>query len=253
MNDWVLITGASSGIGRELARLFAADHFNLILLARHEARLNEVATELRAQHGIETRVLPKDLAAPNAAQEIFDALRDTPVSILVNNAGFGIHGLFAQKSLAEQTDLMQVNMVALVQLTHLFLQPMLQRRRGRILNVASTAAFQPGPTINVYFASKAFVHSFSYALAEELTGTGISVTTLCPGTTATEFFARGDFGSHRGPFTMSARAVAISGYRALMKGRRVVIPGLIFRLAAMLSKRLPARITAGFVRRMHRY
>src|SRR5581483_3245982 len=180
MNDWVLITGASSGIGRELARLFAADHFNLILLARHEARLNEVATELRAQHGIETRVLPKDLAAPNAAQEIFDALRDTPVSILVNNAGFGIHGLFAQKSLAEQTDLMQVNMVALVQLTHLFLQPMLQRRRGRILNVASTAAFQPGPTINVYFASKAFVHSFSYALAEELTGTGISVTTLCP-------------------------------------------------------------------------
>src|SRR5215471_12368440 len=222
MNDWALITGASSGIGLELTKLFAADHFNVVLVARNEARLKEVAGELRSRHGIQTKVLSKDLGSPNAAREIFDALRDTPVSILVNNAGYGIHGLFAKNDLPSQTDLMQVNMTALVQLTHLFLQPMLERRSGRILNVASTAAFQPGPTINVYFASKAFVYSFSYALAEELRDTGVTVTTLCPGTTRTNFFERADFGPMRNPLTMNADQVAAIGYRGMMKGKRVV-------------------------------
>ena len=253
MNEWVLITGASAGIGRELAKCFAADRFNLVLTARNEARLNQLAAELRAQHGIETKVLVRDLASPAAPQEIFDALRDTPVSILVNNAGFGVHGLFARNDLHAQTDLLQVNMTALVQLTHLFLQPMLARGHGRILNVASTAAFQPGPTINVYFASKAFVYSFSYALAGELAGTAVTVTTLCPGTTQTEFFERGGFGPVRGPFTMNADAVARIGYRGLMRGKRVVIPGLVNKLAAALAKRLPSRVTAGIVRRLHKY
>jgi short-subunit dehydrogenase len=253
MIDWVLITGASSGIGLELAKCFAADQFNLILTARNEARLNRVADELRAQHGIQTKVIAKDLALPGAAQEIFDALRDTPVSILVNNAGFGLHGLFAKIDLREQTDLLQVNMTALVQLTHLFLQPMLASNRGRIMNVASTAAFQPGPTINVYFASKAFVYSFSYALAEELTGTNVTVTTLCPGTTRTEFFARGNFGPVRGRYMMDAAKVARIGYRGLMNGKRVVIPGLLNKLAAAISKRMPDRVTAYFVRKLHKY
>lgn len=253
MTDWVLITGASSGIGLELAKCFAADHFNLILAARNEIRLNKAADELRAQHGIQTKVIPKDLASPGAAQEIFDALRETPVSILVNNAGFGVHGLFAKNDLREQTDLLQVNMTALVQLTHLFLQPMLARNRGRILNVASTAAFLPGPTINVYFASKAFVYSFSYALAEELIGTNVTVTTLCPGTTRTEFFSRGRFGPVRGRYTMDADEVARIGYRGLMKGKRVVIPGLLNKLAAMIAKRMPDRVTAGAVRRLHKH
>jgi short-subunit dehydrogenase len=253
MIDWVLITGASSGIGLELAKCFAADHFNLILTARNEARLKQVADELRAQHGIQTKVIAKDLALPGAAQQIFDALRGTPVSILVNNAGFGVHGLFAKTDLRTQTDLLQVNMTALVQLTHLFLQPMLTSNRGRIMNVASTAAFQPGPTINVYFASKAFVYSFSYALAEELTGTNVTVTTLCPGTTRTEFFVRGNFGPVRGPFTMGADEVARIGYRGLMNGKRVVIPGLVNKVAAAISKRMPARVTAYFVRKLHKY
>jgi short-subunit dehydrogenase len=253
MIDWVLITGASSGIGLELAKCFAADHFNLILTARNETRLNQVAGEFRAEHGIQTKVIAKDLALPGAAQEIFDALRDTPVSILVNNAGFGVHGLFAKNDLREQTDMLQVNVTALVQLTHLFLQPMLARNRGRILNVASTAAFQPGPTVNVYFASKAFVYSFSYALAEELTGTSVTVTTLCPGTTRTEFFLRGNFGPARGPFAMNADVVARTGYRGLMDGKRVVIPGLVNRVAAAVSKRMPARVTAYFVRKLHKY
>ena len=253
MNDWALITGASSGIGYELAKLFAADHFNLVLVARTEARLNQVAEELRGRHGIEARVLACDLSSIAAPQQIFDALRDTPISILVNNAGFGVHGPFAATDLRAQTDLMQVNMTALMQLTHLFLQPMLARRSGRILNVASTAAFQPGPTINVYFASKAFVYSFSYALAEELAGTGVTVTTLCPGTTRTEFFARAHFSPRRNPLIMDADKVARIGYRGLMQGKRVVIPGVMNRIVSAVAKRMPARLTSGFVRRLHKH
>jgi short-subunit dehydrogenase len=251
MSDWVLITGASSGIGLELAGLFAADHFKLVLLARNEARLNQLAAELRTKHGVEVKVLAKDLSMPNAAQEIFSALKDTPVEILVNNAGFGLFGPFAQGELRAQTEMMQVNMTALVELTHLFLQPMLARKTGRILNVASIAAFQPGPLINVYYASKAFVHSFSYALAEELSDTGVTVTALCPGTTQTEFFSRGHFGPRRAPFTMDARTVAVAGYRGLLRGRRVVIPGIMNKIMSTLGKRLPVRWVTAVIRRVN--
>ncbi|MBC8095276.1 MAG: SDR family NAD(P)-dependent oxidoreductase, partial [Akkermansiaceae bacterium] len=140
MNDWALITGASSGIGRELAKLFAANQFNLILVARDEARLTQLAGELRSQHSIQTQVLPHDLSRPGAAEAIFGALATTPVSILVNNAGLGYYGAFADARLIQQSEMMQVNMTALVELTHLFLKPMLARKSGRILNVASTAA-----------------------------------------------------------------------------------------------------------------
>ncbi|MGN6552777.1 MAG: SDR family NAD(P)-dependent oxidoreductase [Verrucomicrobiota bacterium] len=252
MNDWALITGASSGIGLELARLFAADRFNLVLLARNEARLNQLAEELRRDNGIEVQVLVQDLARPEAAQETFDALEGVPVSVLVNNAGFGFYGPFAELYLQKHSAVMQVNMVALVQLTHLFLKPMLERKRGRILNVASMAAFQPGPFVNVYYASKAFVHSFSYALAEEVEPVGITVTALCPGTTHTEFFVRGQFGSQRAPLTMDARTVAEAGYRGLMKGRRVVVPGWANTIAAFFTKRLPVRLTTAIIRRVHR-
>jgi len=252
MNDWALITGASAGIGCELARLFAADRHNLILVARDQARLDALAAELRAQHGIQTRVLAQDLAAPAAAQKIFDALRDTPVSVLVNNAGFGVFGLFAEEDLRAQTEIIQVNVTALMELTHLFVRPMLARRRGRILNVASTAAFQPGPTVSVYYASKAFVYSFSYALADELAGSGVTVTTLCPGGTRTEFFARAGHRPMHGAALMDARIVAQIGYRGLLRGQRVVIPGALNRIASLIAKRLPARLTSPVVRRIHR-
>ncbi|HYG24154.1 MAG TPA: SDR family NAD(P)-dependent oxidoreductase, partial [Verrucomicrobiae bacterium] len=134
---------------------------------------------------------------------------------------------------------------------HLFLKPMIARRRGRILNVASTAAFQPGPCISVYYASKAFVHSFSYALAQEVESSGITVTALCPGTTRTDFFARGQFSVKRAPFTMHARDVAEAGYRGVMRGKRVVIPGLHNRIAARFSKFLPLAITSIAVRKLH--
>jgi uncharacterized protein len=253
MNDWALVTGASSGIGLELAKCFAAGHFNVVLLARNETRLNQVAQELRTQHGIQTKVLVKDLASPTAAQETFDALRDTPISVLVNNAGFGLHGPFVKGDLRAHTELMQVNMIALVQLAYLFAQPMLSRGRGRILNVASTAAFQPGPFINVYYASKAFVHSFSYALSEELKDSGITVTALCPGTTRTDFFKRGHFGPVRVPFTMEPDTVARIGYRGLMKGKRVVIPGVSNKILSFIAKRVPVRITTAAVARIHTF
>ncbi len=250
MENWALITGASAGIGRELARVFARHGSNIILVARNEARLKELAAELQSAYQVQATVLPRDLARPDAAAGIFAALRETPVSVLVNNAGFGSHGPFASTDLALQTEMMQVNMTALVELTHLFLQPMLTRGSGRILNVASTAAFQPGPTVNIYYASKAFVYSFSYALADELAGTGITVTALCPGMTRTEFFERAHV-RPRGWVMMDAGKVAELGYRGTVSGRRVVIPGLLNQVASFFARRMPPRLTSAIVRRIH--
>ena len=252
MDNWALITGASSGIGRELAIVFAQNGHNLVLVARNEARLSALAGELRSTNKIEAKIVTQDLDEPGAASKIFQGIREIPISVLVNNAGFGSYGVFAQSDLASQTSMMQVNMLALVQLTHLFVPPMLAKGAGRILNVASTAAFQPGPLINVYYATKAFVYSFSYALADELAGTGVSVTTLCPGLTRTEFQERAHLSSSGGWPTMSAHLVAMEGYRGLMKGKRVVIPGVLNKIASFVAKRAPARITSAVVRRIHK-
>jgi len=251
MNDWVLITGASSGIGRELAKSFAADGFNLVLVARNQARLQQLAAELTAGRGIQTRVLVSDLADSTAPRAIFEAVQDLPISVLVNNAGFGLYGPFVESDIRLQTQMMQVNMTALVELSHLFARPMIARRAGRILNVGSMGGFMPGPLVSVYFASKAFVYSFSRALAVELAPSGVQVSVLCPGTTDTEFFRRGNFGPHRAPFTMSAGAVAAIAHRGLLRGRRVVIPGWINRLAAGLARHAPEGIVMRAVRRLH--
>jgi hypothetical protein len=253
MNEWVLITGGSTGIGYELAKVFAANKFNLILVARNEARLKQVADELRAQHGIETKILAKDLSLANAPQEIFDALRDTPISALVNNAGFGWRGAFAECDLQhEALDMMHVNMDSLVALTRLFVPPMLARKHGRVMNVASTAAFQPGPFANIYFATKAFVLSFSHALAEELEGTGVTVTALCPGSTRTEFFERAKMQNfRRDGVMMDAGVVAQAGYRGLMRGKRVVIPGLMNKFTATLVNFIPTGVTTKIVRKLN--
>ncbi len=252
MSTWALITGATAGIGYELAKLFAADHFNLVLVARHEDRLKQMASELQADHKILTRTLAKDLSGPNASKELFDALRDLPVSILVNNAGFGWLGQFVEGELEGATDIMQVNMRALVELTHLFVQPMIARKEGRILNVASTAAFQPGPFTAIYYATKAFVFSFSVALGEELAGTGVQVTTFCPGSTRTEFFRRAGLETtvRRLPM-MSAAKVAKIGYRGLMKGKPIVIPGILNRLMTPAAKAMPSLWTSKIVRKIN--
>ena len=253
MNEWALITGGSAGIGHELAKVFAANQFNLVLVARNEARLRQVADELRAKHGVETKILVKDLSLAAAPQEIFDALRDTPISVLVNNAGFGWRGAFAEGDLKINTlDMMHVNMDSLVALSRLFLPAMLARKQGRVMNVASTAAFQPGPFANIYFATKAFVLSFSQALSEELDGTGVTVTALCPGTTRTEFFDRAGMQNlRREGLMMDAGVVAQIGFRGLMRGKRVVIPGALNKFTAALTNFVPTRVTTKIVRKIN--
>ncbi len=254
MKTWVLLTGASTGIGYELAKLFAAEGYPLVLNSRDEKRLQEVAAELKTKWNAQTMVLAKDLAKLEAPAEIFYALRQTPVGVLVNNAGFGSQHAFIEDEASLSAEMMHVNMDALVQLTRLFLPSMLARKEGRILNVASTAAFQPGPLMAIYYATKAFVFSFSVALSQELEGTGVTVTTLCPGLTRTAFQKRAGIGETPGWMgNMSAEAVARDGYRALMKGRPIVISGLMNRITSSLSRRLPPRFTAKIVKRINRH
>ena len=180
--ETALITGASSGIGCELARLFAADKSDLVLVARRQEKLDQLATELRRDYGVSVRVFAKDLADPQSPQAIFDALaaEGVAVDVLVNNAGFGAAGPVADLPLEKQLDMIQVNVAALTQLTRLFLPGMIQRRSGGILNVGSTAGFQPGPYMAVYYATKAYVLSFTEALGEEVVGTGVRVACLAP-------------------------------------------------------------------------
>ena len=251
MQQWALITGASTGIGYELAKLLAADHFNLVLVARNETRLNQVANELKAAHGTTTRILPKDLSDSATPQEIFEASRDTPISVLINNAGFGSMRPFAEEDLKCSVDMIRVNVESLVQLTHLFLRPMLERKAGRILNVASTAAFQPGPFTAIYYASKAFVFSFSVAVAEEVSGTGVTVTTLCPGFTKTEFHERAGMKRSSGIPMMSAEAVATAGYRGMLRGKRIVIPGTVNKITSCLAHCMPVNLTSRIVRKIN--
>lgn len=245
-----LITGASSGIGLELARLFAKDGCDLMLVARDAKRLEALAAELQRQHAIEARVIAADLSQSGAAASVWSRVGDRPVDVLVNNAGVGMYGPFAELPLAPQLAMVQLNVLALTEMTGLVLPQMRQRRSGRILQVASTAAFQPGPLMSVYYATKAFVLSFSEALAEELRGSGVTVTALCPGPTQTEFQARAAMGRIwlLGMGTMSARAVAEAGYRGLRRGRRVVVPGLANRLGVGLAKLSPRSVATRVVR-----
>jgi len=214
-SETVLITGASSGIGLELAKCFAADGCRLVLVARNTAALEKLAEELQLSHKIETRVLPADLSLPETPKRIFEELRSAniTVDVLVNNAGFGLQGVFSELPLQRQTEMLRVNIAALTELTRLFLPDMIARRRGGILNVGSVAGFLPGPNMTVYFATKAFVLSFTEALAEELAGSGLTVSVLCPGPTATNFgrVARGERKPRIKAFRMSAEAVARFG------------------------------------------
>lgn len=248
-----LITGASTGIGAELARLFAADGYRLVLVARSRDRLESLATELSGQHGASVRVMGKDLADPAAPGQLYDELAaaGVRVDVLVNNAGVGLYGEFRSNDRKREMDMLQLNVVALTLLSKLFLPGMVERRRGRILNLASTAAFQPGPLMAVYYASKAYVLSLSQALANELQGTGVTVTALCPGPTRTEFESRADLSQSR-LFKLvpasDARTVARIGYRGLMQGKPVVIPGLLNWLLAESVRFAPRRMATAMAR-----
>jgi hypothetical protein len=253
MTETVLVTGASSGIGLELAKYFAKDKSNLILVARNTAAMEKLAAQLRSDHGIEVLIVTADLAQPSSPQRIFDELqgRGAVVDVLVNNAGFGLHGGFTELPLARQLEIVQVNVAALVALTGLFLPSMVGRRRGGILNVGSVAGFFPGPYMAIYYASKAFVLSFSEALFEELRGTGVSVTDLCPGPTESNFFktARAYQARSKEVAKMSTAEVAAAGHRAFRGGCCICVPGAKNRLLVRLAGIFPrATIRKGVAR-----
>ncbi|MBN1919989.1 MAG: SDR family oxidoreductase [Anaerolineae bacterium] len=241
-----LITGASSGIGRELAPLFAKDGVNLALVARDQERLKSLAADLRAKYNVNVTVIPQDLAQPTAPEVIYQTLKaqDITVDFLVNNAGTQVYGPIQDTDVAQQLALIQVNLTALTHLIMLLLPEMLHRGSGRILNVASTGGFAPAPLNAIYCATKAYVLSFSGAIARDLEHTGISVTCLCPGATQTDFASRAGIEDIRlfRAGTMEARQVAKVGYAGLLKGKTTVIPGLFNQLLALSIRFTPRRL-----------
>lgn len=251
-----LITGASAGIGEALARLFAADGHDVVLVARRRERLEALAAELREAHDIEAEVLACDLAEPGAAGALFERAEQAgleEVDFLVNNAGLGQNGAFSEADPGLLTTMMRVNMEALTLLTRAFLPGMLERDRGRILNVGSTAGFQPGPGMAVYYATKAFVYSFTDALVEELRGTGVTVTNLAPGATETEFQVHAEMEQTLlfAAGVMSAEQVAQAGYEGMMRGKSLVIPGASNKLTSWGVPFLPRALTRRIVRRIN--
>src|SRR5579864_7521097 len=249
----VLITGASGGIGYELAKLFARDHYNLVLVARSSDKLQQLATELQSQFAITAKTVPLDLAQAPAAKFLFDQLRreGVAVDILVNNAGFGVLGEFVQMPEEEILGQIHLNVTALTHLTRMFLPPMLARRAGKVMNVASTATFQPGPLMAVNYATKAYVLSFSEALANELRGSGVSVTCFCPGPTHTGFARRAGTESSRlfkQVGAMDAATVARAGYRGLMAGKTLVISGAHNWLVAESVRLAPRKLVTAMSR-----
>jgi uncharacterized protein len=247
-----LVTGASSGIGRELAILAAKERRDVVLVARRRDRLEELAGELTSRFGVAAEIVTADLSDPGAAARIVGERRE-PVEVLVNAAGLGVHGLFWETPLEQERETILVNVLALTELTKLCAVGMVERRRGRILNLASTAAFQPGPLMAVYYATKAYVLSFTEALAEELSGTGVTATALCPGPTLTEFQAKAglaDTPLFRGPLVLDAATVARAGWEGAKRGRRVVVPGVANRILAVGSRLSPRRLTTKIARRL---
>ena len=249
MSEWknktVLITGASYGIGEAFAKRLAATGAHLILTARSQDRLATLAAQLRAQHGVQVNVICADLAATTGARDIFEATErpNLPVDLLINNAGFGALGEFASLSLPRQLEMIQVNVSALVELTHLYLQPMKARHAGAILNVASTASFQAIPYFAVYAASKAFVLSFSEALAEECQPFGIRVMALCPGSTVSNFQEVAGSQHINAPrFRQTAEQVVDVALAALSQGRSHVISGVTNKVQTQLERALPRKL-----------
>lgn len=252
---YTLITGASSGIGLEFAKVCASHGNDVILTARSQDQLEALSTEIQTQYKVKVQVIPLDLSAVGSATQLFEIIKgkNWDVNILINNAGFGDHGAFAQSSLKKQIEMIQLNITSLTELTHLFLSPMLNRNNGKILNVASTAAFQPGPMMSVYYATKAYVLSFSEALAEELQNTGTTITALCPGPTTSGFQKAANF-SNIALLNMmtipSSKEVAEYGYDAMMKGKVIAIHGFKNSILAKTSRFLPRSVVRKIIKKI---
>ena len=245
--ETALITGASSGIGWELAELFARDRSNLVLVARSVDKLEQLAARLRQTYGVTVQVIPSDLSQPGSSQKVWEETErlGLTIDVLVNNAGFAAFGYFDEIPVERHVAMLEVDVVALTQLTRLYLPAMIARRRGRVLNIGSTASFQPGPNASGYYAAKAYVLSFTHGLVEELSGTGVTATCLCPGPTKTGF---GDDSGMKDTLVfrmnlMDVRTVAAAGYSAMRRGRAEVVPGLMNWIGAYLGSISPRWIT----------
>jgi len=251
-----LITGASSGIGYELAKQFAKNGYSIVAVAQNESRLESSAENLRKEYNVEVITIAKDLSHTASAQEIFTELKNKNiiVEVLVNNAGFTVLGKFSETNTDEILRMMQVNMVTLTYFTRLILAEMVERRSGKILNVASTAAFQPGPFMSVYYASKAYVLMFSEALAIELKDSGVSMTTLCPGATKTNFAKSANMLQTKlfKDKGMKAHIVAAKGYNGMMRGKSLVIPGLKNKFFTFGVRFIPRKTAALVAKHMHK-
>lgn len=250
-----LITGASGGIGLELAELFARDGHDLVLVARSEDKLDSLALQFAVKYKVYTKVIALDLSQPDAPEKLFGSLKlhDLKVNVLVNNAGFGNYGAFRESDLQKELDMMQLNMVSLTHLCKLFLWQLPKGEPGKILNVSSTAAFPPGPYMAVYYASKAYVQSFSEALAKELEDENVTVTALCPGPTDTGFKAEANLegsGLFSKQFVADAHSVAKAGYKGMMAGEVVVVPGLQNKLTVLSTRLVPRSFLRNMVKRI---
>ncbi len=244
MNRTALITGASIGIGYELSKIFARNGYNLVLVSRTKQKLEAIADKLENKHGIQTKVIPKDLSKSIAPVELYEEIvsDNIEINVLVNNAGFGLNGKFVDLKAEKQMDLIQLNISSLTMLSKLFGADMAKRRSGKILNVASTGAFQAGPFMSTYYASKAYVLLFSEGIANELAQDGVDVSVLCPGPTHTEFGDRAEM-SHTKvlnvPWVMDAAEVAEAGFSGLMNRKKIIIPGVMNKILAFSTRLMP--------------
>lgn len=256
MSKTALITGATGGIGEAICREFARHGHDLIITARDRRKLDAMAARLRNTYGVEVAAIPADLNQPDAAKKLFQEVRESGahVEYLVNNAGFGLGGYFFHNKPKTQDAMIRVNVLAPTRLCRTFLPDMLDRGSGRILNVASTGAFMAGPHNAVYCASKAYVLSLSEAIGEELSGSGVTVSVLCPGATRTGFARRADMETTRlfNYGVMSPREVACAAYCGMMRGQKIIVPGCLNRMllaAVRLSPRCAATRLSGFIQR----
>lgn len=243
---YAIVTGASGGIGYEIAKLLAKDGKNVVITARNKEVLERVKTEFENQYGIKARVIAKDLSDPEAPREIFTELEEAgiDVDVLVNNAGFGLYGWYAETDCQREMDMIQVNIASLTHLTKLFLKSMLTNKSGWILNVASVLGLLPTPLFLVYSSTKAYVVSFTVALACEMEGTGVNVTCLCPPPTNTAFWADMKDSKSAGMKMLDAAAVAEAGYKALKNGKSRATPGMTTKLMAFMTKLMPRKMLA---------
>lgn len=254
--EYTLITGASGGIGLELATICAKNKQNLILVARNESKLRAIKTELEQKYLTHVEVLTADLSKVDAAQELYDTTTAAgyTVSALVNNAGYGDHAAFLDSDWQRQYEMVQLNVTAMMQLTHLYGNDMRKSGHGRILNLSSVAAFSAGPYMSIYYATKGFVLSFSLAVAEELKGTGVTVTAICPGPTSTGFESAANMNGSK-MFTFfkpqSAKAVAKCAYRAMMKGKPVAYHSPATKLFNVGSRLTTRKTAAGFAEKIN--